>query len=211
MLERCELVSLEFGTVLCEPGESYRYVYFPLNGFFSLVATVQQHPSLGMGLIGNEGMLGATMVLGVNAVPLQSKVQSAGNALRMTAAQLRREMRLSPALCTTLQHYLFVLMAQLSQSAACTRFHEADARLARWLLEAHDRAHVSHLELTHNALADMLGVRRSAVTIAAGDLQRKQLIRYSRGAISITNRKGLEAASCECYSEAKEDYAQIFS
>lgn len=211
VFERCEPVNLEFGTVLCEPGEAYRHVYFPLNGFLSLVATVQKHPPLEMGLIGNEGMLGATMILGVNTVPLQSKVQGAGDALRLSAVQLRKEMQQSPALQKIIGRYLFVLMAQLSQSAACTRFHEVDARLARWLLETHDRSHAEQFHLTHNFLADMLGVRRSAVTIAAGGLQRKQLISYSRGAISIINRKGLEAASCECYGEAKQDYAQLFS
>lgn len=211
IFERCEPVSLVFGDVLCEPGESYRHVYFPLNAFLSLVATVEKHPPLEMGLIGNEGMLGATIVLGVNTAPLQSKVQGAGNALRLSAAELRQQMGLSPALRKIISRYLFVLMAQLSQSAACTRFHAVDSRLARWLLETHDRAHAGQFHLTHNFLADMLGVRRSAVTIAAGDLQRKQLISYSRGTISIINRRGLEAASCECYGEAKEDYAELFS
>jgi CRP-like cAMP-binding protein len=211
ILERCEPVDLVFGAVLCEPGEPYQHVYFPLKGFISLVAAVAGHQPLEMGLIGDEGMLGATVVLGVNTVPLQGVVQGSGSALRLTAPQLRRELSLSSALHSTLQRYLFVLMAQLSQSAACTRFHEVDARLARWLLETHDRAHANHFHLTHSFLADMLGVRRSAVTIAAGGLQRKKLIHYTRGQISILDRKGLEAASCECYREVREDYVQLFS
>jgi CRP-like cAMP-binding protein len=210
ILERCEPVDLVFGTILCEPGEPYQHIYFPLAGFISLVAAVAGHQPLEMGLIGNEGMLGSTVVLGVNTVPLRGVVQGSGSALRLTAAQLRRELSLCPALRTTLNRYLFVLMAQLSQSTACTRFHEVDARLARWLLETHDRAHANHFHLTHSFLADMLGVRRSAVTIAAGALQRKKLICYSRGQISILDRKGLETATCECYGEVKEDYMQLF-
>lgn len=211
ILEHCETVDLVFGTILCEPEKTYQHVYFPLTGFISLVATAEGHPPLEMGLIGNEGMLGATMVLGISTVPLQSIVQGSGSALRLKASRLRREIVQSPALRITLNQYLFVLMAQLSQSAVCTRFHEVDARLARWLLETHDRAHSGDFHLTHSFLADMLGVRRSAVTIAAGGLQRKNLISYTRGQISILDRQGLEGASCECYREARQDYARLFS
>ena len=128
----------------------------------------------------------------------------------MTVAHLRAELRDSAALRRTLDRYLYVLMAQLSQTAACTRFHAIEARLARWLLMTHDRAHGDHFGLTHDFLADMLGVRRSAVTIAAGALQRRKLISYSRGRIAIQDRKGLEAASCECYRAVVDDYSNLF-
>lgn len=209
-LASCEPVSLLLGTVLCERGRSYRHVYFPLGGFMSLVATVGRHPPLEIALIGNEGMLGATLVLGVNTARLQGVVQGAGTAWRMPASRFRRALRETPALRDVIRRYLYVVLAQLSQSSACTRFHETEARLARWLLMTHDRAHADSFLLTHQYLADMLGVRRSAVTIAAGALQRRRLIRYSRGRIVVVDRKGLEAASCECYRAVVGDYERMF-
>jgi CRP-like cAMP-binding protein len=128
----------------------------------------------------------------------------------MSTSQLRRGLRESPSLRGTLNRYLYVLTAQLSQSVTCTRFHEVEARLARWLLMTHDRAHADHFHLTHQFLADMLGVRRSAVTIAAGTLRNRKLIRYVRGEINILSREGLEAASCECYKAEVDDYARQF-
>ncbi len=211
VMKHCEPVELVFGDILCEPDQPFRHVYFPLLGFISLVATLSDHKPLEMGLIGNEGMLGVTLALGVKIAPLRGVVQGAGSALRMTAAQLGRELRASPVLRRVLNCYLYVLMAQLSQAAACTRFHEVEARLARWLLMTHDRAHGDHFYLTHSFLADMLGVQRSAVTIAAGALQKRHLIRYSRGGISILDRSGLEGASCECYNAVVRDYTQVFA
>lgn len=210
VMQSCSTVELEFGTILCEPQQTFPHVYFPLSGFISLVATVVNHPPLEMGMIGNEGMLGASLALGVNVAPLQGVVQGQGTALRMSTAQLRREMSARPALYVTLGRYLYVLMVQLSQSAACTRFHEVDQRLARWLLMTHDRAHADHFHLTHQFLADMLGVQRSAVTIAAGALQKRKLINYSRGEITVLSRKGLEAASCACYGTVMADYKRLF-
>ena len=211
ILECCEPVDLVFGDILCEPGEPYQHVYFPVTGFISTVATLGDHQPLEMRLIGNEGMLGATLVLRVNTVPLRAVVQGTGSALRMTAAQFQRELRDSPSLLDTLNRYLYVLIAQLSQSAGCNRFHEVEARLARWLLMTHDCAHADHFDLTHEFLANMLGVRRSAVTIAAGGLQRRKLIHYTRGEIGILDRRGLEAVSCECYDAGIADYTQLFA
>ena len=210
VLLNARTVDLEFGTVLCEPGETLRDVYFPLSALISLVTTVARHPPLEMGMIGNEGMLGASLLLGVNVAPLQAVVQGSGTALRMSATHMRRELVTRPGLRGTLGRYLFVLTAQLTQSAACTRFHEVDERLARWLLMTHDRAHADHFHLTHQFLADMLGVQRSAVTIAAGALQRKKIIRYARGEISVLSRKALEAASCACYNAQADDYRHMF-
>lgn len=208
--ERCDMIVMEFGTVLCEPETPISHVYFPLTGFIALVEVVGNHQPLEMGLIGSEGMLGATMALGVFTVPLRAVVQGTGTALRMSAVDFDNELQNTPILLSTLGRYLYILMAQLAQTTACTCFHEVEARLARWLLMTHDRAHANHFHLTHKFLADMLGVQRSAVTIAAGTLQKRMLIHYTRGEINIINRKGLEAASCECYVAVTEDYSSLF-
>lgn len=208
LLDISETVGLEFGQILCQPDTPFRHVHFPLTGFVSLVAEVLDHPPLEMGLIGNEGLLGATVVLGVSAVPLRGIVQGAGTALRIDVRQFRSLLESSPALRRSLNRYLYVLMAQLSQTAVCTRFHELGPRLARWLLMSHDRAHADHFHLTHQFLADMLGVRRSGVTTAAGVMQAQGLISYTRGEIRVLDRPGLEASSCECYAEVIADYAE---
>ncbi len=205
----CEQVDLEFGQTLCEPDDAYRFAWFPHTGFISLMVPLGGHPPLEMGLIGNEGMLGATLVLGIDQVPMRAVVQGSGTALRIPVAALERHMTTNSRLERALSRYLYVLLAQLSQTAACTRFHEIGERLARWLLMTHDRAQADHFHLTHQFLADMLGVQRSAITIAAGLLKDKRLIRYSRGEITVLSRRGLEAASCECYAAVMADYAQL--
>lgn len=206
LLEQCTPVQLVFGDVLSDARAPAKHVYFPLTGFISLVASVSGEPPLEMGMIGNEGMLGATVTLGVNATPLRALVQGSGSARRLTIARFRRELGQCAELRRTLDSYLFVLYEQLAQTAACNSFHEVQARLARWLLMTHDRAHGTRFRLTHLFLAEMLGVRRSAVTIAAGELQRSRLIHYTRGRISVLSRRGLEAASCECYAAAVDAY-----
>jgi len=211
VLKRCESVDLAFGAILCEPGSPYRHIYFPVTGFISTVATLGDHQPLEIRLIGDEGMLGATLTLGVDTIPLRAVVQGSGTAWRMTTALFKRSLRESPALRRMLKRYLYVLVAQLSQGTGCNRFHEVEARLARWLLMTHDRAQADHFHLTHEFLADMLGVRRSGITIAAGALQRSALIGYARGEIRILDRKGLEARSCECYDIGLRDYAQQFA
>jgi len=208
LLEQCTPVQLAFGDILCDAGTAAKHVYFPLGGFISLVVTVSAEPPLEMSMIGNEGMLGATLALGVTTSPLRAVVQGSGSALRMTIARFRRELRNSAELRRTLDMYLYVLFEQLAQTAACNSFHEVQARLARWLLMTHDRAPGGRFRLTHLFLAEMLGVRRSAVTIAAGVLQRRRLIHYTRGHISVLSRSGLEAASCECYAAALEAYGR---
>lgn len=208
VLASAETVDLEFGQILCQPDTPFRHVHFPLTSFVSLVAEVGRHRPLEMGLIGNEGLLGATLVLGVSTVPLRAIVQGAGTALRLNVKQFQAVLLASPVLRQTLNRYLYVLMAQLSQTAACIRFHEVGPRLAHWLLMTHDRAHADNFYLTHQFLADMLGVRRSGITTAAGVMQSRGLIGYTRGEIRILDRPGLEAASCGCYAEVLADYSE---
>jgi CRP-like cAMP-binding protein len=211
ILKNCVPVDLVLGAVLCEARRPIVHVYFPLTGFISLVASVTGHPPLEMGLIGSEGVLGVTLVLGVALAELRGVVQGTGTALRMTGPQARRELKRSPALRRTFSRYLYVILAQNSQSAACACFHHIEERLARWLLMTHDRADKDYFYLTHSFLADMLGVQRSAVTIAAGALQSRSLIGYTRGRIHVLNRRGLEAASCECYQAITRDYAELMT
>lgn len=211
VLEHCEPVELLFGDILCEPEQPYKYVYFPVTAFISLLGIINAHPPLEVGLIGHEGMLGVTLVLSVRGAPLRSMVQGSGSALRLAAPRFRRLLRQNPVLLRMLNRYLFVTTAQLAQIVACTHFHDVDKRLARWLLMTHDRAPADHFYLTHQYLADMLGVQRSAVSIAASSLQQRSIIKYTRGEIIILNREELEQASCGCYKAMNEGYARFFT
>lgn len=206
LLASCDTVQLDPGTVLCEPGEPTRHVYFPNDCFISLVSAIAGEPGLEVGMVGREGMLGAQLALGVSAIPLHALVQGAGTARRIAATAFRRELADSKALQLTLNRYVYVLMAQLATSAACTRFHNVEPRLARWLLMTQDRAHSDSFHLTHEFLAHMLGVRRVGITGAASDLQRRGFIRYHRGDIVVLDRAGLEAAACSCYATDRRAY-----
>jgi CRP-like cAMP-binding protein len=206
LLAACESVELNLGTVLCRPGETTRHVYFPDDCVISLVTAGAGEPGVEVGMVGREGMLGAQLVLGVVAHPLHALVQGAGTARRVAAAPFHRELSSSKALQLSLNRYLYVLMAQLAISAACTRFHSVEPRLARWLLMTQDRMHSASFRLTHEFLAHMLGVRRVGITGAASDLQRQGLIRYRRGDITVLDRIGLEAAACSCYAADQRAY-----
>ena len=211
LLAACEPVELSFSDVLYSPGERLKHVYFPLKGFISLIMPVDATAALEVGLVGNEGMFGIPLVLGVDASPVRAVVQGAGSALRMDAASFMRELGRSAALQREVDRYVFVQLSQLAQTAACTRFHVVEARLARWLLMTQDRAHSSTFHITQEFLAFMLGVRRVGVTKAARSLQKRSLIHYSRGDITVLDRRGLKAASCACYQADRDSYDRILS
>ena len=209
LLARCKPVRLALADVLCEPGAPTRHVYFPTDGFISLVTLIDGSPGLEVGMVGREGMLGAQLVLGVQTAPLHAVVQGPGTAWRIEARAFRGELARSPALRRSLNRYVYVLMAELATSAACLRFHMIGPRLARWLLMSQDRARCDSFRVTHEFLAYMLGVRRVGITTAAGALQRSGLIEYHRGDLTVLDRSGLEAAACGCYAAGRRAYARL--
>jgi CRP-like cAMP-binding protein/PAS domain-containing protein len=203
LLAGLEPVKLTYGEVLYEPGEQMRHVYFPSDCVVSLLTVVEGHRALEVGLVGRDGMVGSRLALGVTTSSVRALVQGTGTAVRMKSARFLQEFRRSPALQRALFYFTDALMIQVTRTAACNRFHEAKARLARWLLMTRERLPSPEFYLTHEFLADMLGVRRVGVTSAASALQRGKLIRYSRGTITILDQRGLEAAACSCYRHVK--------
>ena len=211
VLKSGELVELIFEDILYYPERKIEHVYFPSTGFISLIATIDSTKTLEVGLIGNEGMLGVQVLLGVNDSPITALVQGEGTALRIRVESFRRLLKNNPKLQLSLQHYIYVMLAQLTQSTLCNSYHLLESRCARWILMSHDRAHNNQFYLKHVFLAAMLGVNRSGVTIAAGALKDQGLIGYSRGHITILDRQGLEAASCACYRTMNTIYAQLLA
>jgi CRP-like cAMP-binding protein len=199
LLSGLETVEFKFGEVLYEAGQKIRHVYFPANSLVSLLTVVDGRMALEVGMVGREGMVGLPLALGADVSPVRALVQGSGTALRMTSARFSKEIRKSPELQQGVHRYANALIAQVSQTAACNRFHVVVARLARWLLMTRDRVRSGEFRLTHEFLSHMLGVRRVGVTTAARALQARKLIDYTRGNITILDHKGLEAAACECY------------
>ncbi|MBI3897680.1 MAG: Crp/Fnr family transcriptional regulator [Gammaproteobacteria bacterium] len=199
VVERCQPVQLTFADVLCESGDRIEYVYFVGRGLVSLLTPVDSRLHIEVGIVGREGMAGIPLMLGATFSPVRMLVQGAGTALRMPAASFRSEIKRSPALQRQLNRYLCTLMVQVAQTAACNSLHLVGPRLARWLLMTQDRVESNEFYLTQEFLVPMLGVQRAGINKAAHSLQRQKLIRYSRGNITIINRRGLERASCSCY------------
>lgn len=191
-------VSLKIKTILFEPGEVITDVHFPLSGVISLVTPLEDGNIVEVATVGNEGIVGVPLQAD-GSLAVRAISQVAGTALRMEAGAFLAEFGGEGHLRGLVQNYTRVLFGQISQAAACNRLHSNEERLSRWLLMSHDRVGTDEFRITHDFLAQMLGSRRSTVTLSAGLLQAAGLIRYHRGRVSILDRGGLEEVSCECY------------
>jgi CRP-like cAMP-binding protein len=211
LVPHLERVPLSLKQVLHEVGEPIEYVYFPHRAIVSALSTMEDGSMVEVGLVGNDGVVGIPAALGDNIAITTATVQVAGSAMRMKASLLKSEFQRAGSLQSLLLRYMQALYAFISQNSACNRLHNLDGRLARWLLLVYDRVESNELPLTHEFIAQMLGVRRAGVTEAAKALQQAGLIRYTRGKITILNREGLEALSCECYEIIKGEYVRLLA
>lgn len=200
-----EEIPLVFEEILYQPDVLISDVYFPNSGIVSLLTAVNGRAMLEVGLVGKEGMLGMSIFMGVSTSQNRAVVQGAGSAMRMKATALRKHCNDGGILSRLLRRYSHSLITQITQAAVCNQFHSVDARLARWLLMTHDRMGNDEFQLTQEFLSNMLGVRREGVSRAAADLQKRNLISYSRGRLRVIDRAGLEATSCGCYEIIKDE------
>ena len=209
VLKLLKPVTVELGDVLYEAHMAIRYVYFPVDCLVSLLTPLKSHLPLEVAVVGSEGMVGVPLALGMRTSLVNANVRGSGHALRMSARVFRDELPREPSLRRSINRYVHSLIAQLTQTAACNAFHPLEARCARWLLMARDRMQADELELTHEVLAQMLGVRRVGVTVAAGNLQRLGMITYSRGRLVILDPQRLSEAACECYGAVKKVHEHL--
>jgi CRP-like cAMP-binding protein len=211
LLSICEPVDLVSGHLLSASDSLTRHVYFPTGSILSLTTSSKDSPVLEVGMVGSEGMLGLHVVLAVGSVPLQASVRGTGTAWRVATEPFNRELAGSRALQQSLNCYLQVTLLQLGSEARCVRFHRINQRLARWLLMTHDRTHADSFNVTQALIAHLMGVRRVGIAKAAGAFQRKGMISYARGVLTIVDRKALESHSCSCYETALNTYARFMS
>ena len=199
----CQTVHLPRGRVICEAGDIAHHVYFPLSGVISLLSTTEDGEVIEVAMVGNEGTTALPVIMHAREMPYRAQIQVPVDAIRIELSMIQKEFPREGRLQNLLACYSHSLFTQISQSAVCNRFHTAEQRFCRWLLCTHDRVDADTIELTHEIIADMVGVQRSIVSATAGTFQKTGLITYSRGSITIRDRSGLEAASCECYRIVK--------
>lgn len=204
-----ELVELQLGEVLCESGSYLRHVYFPTTSIVSLLYVLEDGASAEIAVVGNEGILGISLFMGGETTPNRAVVQSAGHGYRLQAQLLKNEFNRAGPMLHLLLRYTQALITQMSQTAVCNRHHSVDQQLCRWLLLSLDRLPGNKLAMTQELIANMLGVRRTGVTEAAGKLQNAGLIHYRRGHITVIDRPGLEARACECYAVVKKEFDRL--
>jgi CRP-like cAMP-binding protein len=209
LMPRSEHVEVAARQILHGAHAPIRSVYFPTTGVISLIARLERGGAIEVGMIGREGMVGLPLALGIDSSPEEALAQTAGTALRIGADAFREVLAHTPTLRALLLRYEHVLHTQVAQTAACNGRHLLEARLARWLLMAHDRLDANELPFSQELLATMLGVRRAGVTVAAGVLQRAGAASFSRGRVVILNRRELERVSCECYAAVRQEYERL--
>jgi CRP-like cAMP-binding protein len=204
-----ELVPMGLGEVIYESGSSMRHVYFPTTSIVSLLYVMENGASAEIAIVGNEGILGISLFMGGETTPSRAVVQSAGHGYRLKAGLIKTEFaRFGPTMHLLLR-YTQALITQMAQTAVCNRHHSVDQQLCRWLLLSLDRLSSNELVMTQELIANMLGVRREGVTEAAGMLQKAGLIRYQRGRITVVDRPGLEARTCECYQVVRTEFDRL--
>jgi CRP-like cAMP-binding protein len=206
-----ELVEMPLGQVLYESGGQLEHVYFPTTCIVSLLYVLENGASAEIAVVGNEGILGISLFMGGETTPSRAVVQSAGFGYRLKAPLLKQEFNRAGPVLRLLLRYTQALITQMTQTAVCNRHHSVEQQLCRWLLLSIDRLSSDSLNMTHELIANMLGVRREGVTASAGKLQRAGLIRYNRGRIDVLDRPGLEKAVCECYAVVKAEFDRLLS
>ncbi len=204
-----ELITFSLGEVVYESGGHMRYVYFPTTSHISLLYTMIDGSTAEMGLVGNEGVVGIALFMGGETTPNRAMVQGGGLAYRMTAKSMLEEFNRGGEFQHLLLRYTQALITQISQTAVCNRLHSVEQRLCRWLLMTHDRTNSDELQMTHEFISNMLGVRREGVTVAARRLQEAGMISYVRGHINILDRDQLVANVCECYQVVKDEHERL--
>jgi CRP-like cAMP-binding protein len=209
LLPDLELIAMPLAWVVYESGGHMDHVYFPTTSIVSLLYVTESGASAEIAIAGNEGLVGISLFMGGESTPSRAVVQSAGEGYRVNASVLKREFALGGALQHLALRYTQALITQMAQTAVCNRHHSVDQQLCRWLLLSMDRLPGNELKMTQELIANMLGVRREGVTAAAGDLQAAGLIHYSRGHITILDRKGLEQRVCECYAVVKTEFDRL--
>ena len=209
MIPNLTVVDFELGDVLYESGDRMEFGYFPTTAIVSLLYIMESGATAEIGIIGNDGIVGLSLLLGGETTTNRAVVQSAGTALKIKAADLKSEFSLGTQMHDLMLRYTQALMTQISQTAVCNRLHPIEQQLCRWLLISHDRLLSDRLVMTHDLISNMLGVRREGVTLAAQKLAARGLITNSRGTITVTDRDGLEDAACECYQVVKSEYDRI--
>ncbi|MBC7719771.1 MAG: Crp/Fnr family transcriptional regulator [Chitinophagaceae bacterium] len=208
-LPHLEAVDMPLGYVVYESGEALHFVYFPTTAIVSLLYVLENGSSAEIAVVGNEGIVGVSLFMGGGSTPSRAVVQSAGAGFRLNAQSLKKEFERSGPVMHVLLRYTQALITQMSQTAVCNRHHSLDQQLCRWLLLSLDRLQGTELVMTQELIANMLGVRREGVTEGAVKLQDAGLIRYARGRITVLDRAGLEARTCECYSVVKREYDRL--